>query len=69
MEKFIEIKNLGKMILFVFYDISLICCFCDCFYWLKNGEVVEYGDMMEVMMNYENFLKKKLVKIVDWNKN
>ncbi len=44
MEKFTEIKNSGKTILFVSHDISSIRRFCDRSYWLKNGEVVEYGD-------------------------
>ncbi|HHK2101243.1 TPA: ABC transporter ATP-binding protein [Enterococcus faecium] len=69
MEKFTEIKNSGKTILFVSHDISSIRRFCDRSYWLKNGEVVEYGDTMEVTTNYENFLKKKSVKTVDRNKN
>lgn len=69
MEKFTEIKNSGKTILFVSHDISSIRRFCDRSYWLKNGEVVEYGDTMDVTTNYENFLKKKSVKTVDRNKN
>lgn len=69
MEKFTEIKNSGKTILFVSHDISSIRRFCDRCYWLKNGEVVEHGDTMEVTTNYENFLKKKSVKTVDRNKN
>lgn len=69
MEKFTEIKNSGKTILFVSHDISSIRRFCDRSYWLKNGKVVEYGDTMEVTTNYENFLKKKSVKTVDRNKN
>lgn len=69
MEKFTEIKNLGKTILFVSHDISSIRRFCDRSYWLKNGEVFEYGNTMDVTTNYENFLKKKSIKTVDRNKN
>lgn len=68
MEKFTEIKNSGKTILFVSHDISSVRRFCDSVYWLKNGEVTESGDTMEVTTNYENFLKKKSVKTVERSK-
>lgn len=68
MEKFTEIKNSGKTILFVSHDVNSIRRFCDRTFWLKNGEVVEYGDTMDVTTNYENFLKKKSIKTVDREK-
>lgn len=68
MEKFTEIKNSGKTILFVSHDINSVRRFCDRVYWLKNGEVIESGDTMEVTANYENFLKKKSIKTVDREK-
>lgn len=69
MEKFTEIKNSGKTILFVSHDINSVRRFCDRVYWLKNGVVVEEGDTMEVSTNYENFLKKKSIKTVDREKS
>ncbi len=69
MEKFTEIKNSGKTILFVSHDVNSIRRFCDRSYWLKNGEIVESGDTMNVTTNYENFLKKKSMKTVDREKN
>lgn len=69
MEKFTEIKNSGKTILFVSHDVNSVRRFCDRVFWLKNGEVVESGDTMEVTSNYENYLKKKSIKTVDRAKN
>lgn len=69
MEKFTEIKNSGKTILFVSHDINSVRRFCDRVYWLKNGSVVEEGDTMSVSTNYENFLKKKSIKTVDREKS
>lgn len=68
MEKFTEIKNSGKTILFVSHDVNSIRRFCDRTFWLKNGEVVEYGDTMDVTTNYENYLKKKSIRTVDREK-
>ncbi|MHC5215452.1 ABC transporter ATP-binding protein [Enterococcus sp. LJL128] len=68
MDKFTEIKNSGKTILFVSHDINSVRRFCDRVYWLKNGEVVEEGDTMEVTSNYENFLKKKSIKTIEAEK-
>lgn len=68
MDKFTEIKNSGKTILFVSHDINSVRRFCDRVYWLKNGEVVEEGDVMEVSSNYENFLKKKSIKTIESEK-
>lgn len=68
MEKFTEIKNSGKTILFVSHDVNSVRRFCDRSFWLKNGEVVEHGDTMDVTTNYENFLKKKSIKTVDREK-
>lgn len=65
MEKFTEFRNAGKTILFVSHDINAVRRFCDRVYWLKDGEVVEEGDTMEVTENYDNFLKKKSIKTVD----
>ncbi len=65
MEKFTELRNSGKTILFVSHDISSVRRFCDRCYWLKNGEMVEEGETMEVTENYDNYLKKKSIKSVD----
>lgn len=69
MEKFTELRNSGKTILFVSHDINSIRRFCDRVYWLKNGEVVKSGDTMEVTELYDNFLKKKSITSVDREKN
>lgn len=69
MEKFTELRNSGKTILFVSHDINSIRRFCDRVYWLKNGKVVESGDTMEVTELYDNFLKKKSITSVDREKN
>lgn len=69
MEKFTELRNSGKTILFVSHDINSVRRFCDRVYWLKNGEVVSEGKTMEVTEEYDNYLKKKSIKSVDREKN
>ena len=65
MEKFTEFRNSNKTILFVSHDINSIRRFCDRVYWLKNGEIVNEGDTMEVTEQYDNFLKKKSLTSID----
>ena len=62
MEKFTELRNAGKTILFVSHDVNAVRRFCDRVYWLKNGVVEAEGETMEIT---ENFLKKKSLKTVD----
>lgn len=65
MEKFTELRNAGKTILFVSHDVNAVRRFCDRVYWLKNGVVEAEGETMEITEDYENFLKKKSLKTVD----
>lgn len=65
MEKFTELRNAGKTILFVSHDVNAVRRFCDRVYWLKNGVVEAEGGTMEITEDYENFLKKKSLKTVD----
>ena len=65
MEKFTELRNAGKTILFVSHDVNAVRRFCDRVYWLKNGVVEAEGETMEITETYENFLKKKSLKTVD----
>ena len=65
MEKFTELRNAGKTILFVSHDVNAVRRFCDRVYWLKNGVVEAEGEKMEITETYENFLKKKSLKTVD----
>jgi len=65
MEKFTELRNAGKTILFVSHDVNAVRRFCDRVYWLKNGLVEAEGETMEITEDYENFLKKKSLKTVD----
>ena len=65
MEKFTELRNAGKTILFVSDDVNAVRRFCDRVYWLKTGVVEAEGETMEITETYENFLKKKSLKTVD----
>ncbi|BBM17497.1 ABC transporter ATP-binding protein [Enterococcus malodoratus] len=65
MEKFTELRNAGKTILFVSHDVNAVRRFCDRVYWLKNGVVEAEGETMDITENYENFLKKKSLKTID----
>ncbi|MBU5585351.1 ABC transporter ATP-binding protein, partial [Enterococcus sp. S181_ASV_20] len=48
MEKFTELRNAGKTILFVSHDVNAVRRFCDRVYWLKNGVVEAEGETMEI---------------------
>lgn len=68
MEKFTEFRNSGKTILFVSHDINSVRRFCDRVYWLRDGEIVDEGDTMDVTEKYDNFLKKKSLKSINREK-
>lgn len=64
LEKMNEFKESGKTMIFVSHSITQMRNFCDKILWLEFGKVKEYGDVDEVLPNYERFLNnwKKLSK-------
>lgn len=56
--KMVEFKNSGKTMIFVSHSIGQMRQFCDKILWLEYGKVKEYGEVDEVLKNYEDFLKE-----------
>src|SRR5699024_10600657 len=48
----------GKTMIFVSHSIGQMKQFCEKVLWLEYGMVKEYGDAEEILLSYENFLKK-----------
>lgn len=63
LNKMSEFRQQGKTIFFVSHSIFTIKSFCTKAAWLKDGELIEYGDMNTVVAKYENFLKEEKVKL------
>lgn len=53
-----EFKREGKTIIFVSHSIGQMKQFCTKILWLEFGMVKEYGEVEDVIENYEKFLKK-----------
>lgn len=58
LEKMNEFKAKGKTMFFVSHSIGQMKKFCQKALWLEYGELKAYGDMKEVMPQYEAFLKE-----------
>lgn len=51
-----ELKENGVTILFVGHDVSSIRTFCDLALWLHEGEVIEYGNTLDVTAEYMKYM-------------
>lgn len=51
-----ELKENGATILFVGHDVSSIRTFCDKALWIHEGEMVKYGNVLEVTADYMKFM-------------
>lgn len=58
LEKMNEFKARGKTMFFVSHSIRQMKKFCQKALWLEYGELKAYGDIEEVMPQYEEFLKE-----------
>ncbi len=56
--KMMEFKEKGKTMIFVSHSIGQMKKFCEKILWLEYGRVKEYGDVDEVIPQYEAFLAK-----------
>lgn len=56
-----EFRKQGKTILFVSHDIATVKAFCSSCMWIKNGELMDYGDTGVVVQKYQDFLKEERV--------
>ncbi|GEM02798.1 teichoic acid transport system ATP-binding protein [Halolactibacillus halophilus] len=63
-EKMKEFKAQGKTMIFVSHSINQIKNFCNKVLWLEFGQVKTYGDVDDVIPQYEDFIKdyKKMTK-------
>ena len=54
-----EFRRQGKTILFVSHSLSTVKAFCTRCMWIKNGEMMDYGDTGVVVQEYQDFLKSE----------
>ncbi|MGG0237405.1 teichoic acids export ABC transporter ATP-binding subunit TagH [Bacillus rhizoplanae] len=58
LEKMNEFKGRGKTIFFISHSLDQVKSFCTKAIWLYYGQVREYGDVNEVVANYQSFLRQ-----------
>lgn len=58
-DKMVEIKNRGKIILFCSHSLYLVNMLCDNAIWIDKGRIVEMGSADIVTASYENFCRQK----------
>lgn len=61
-DKMEEFKRQGKTIFFVSHSLFTVKSFCNKCMWIKDGELMCYGETGEIMVQYENFLKEEKAK-------
>lgn len=66
-ERMREFRQQGKTILFVSHSLGTIKAFCTKAMWLHEGKVIDYGDLGDVVVQYENFLKQEKAKLKEQN--
>ncbi|MFB5661496.1 teichoic acids export ABC transporter ATP-binding subunit TagH [Alteribacillus sp. HJP-4] len=57
LDKMHEFKDRGKTMFFVSHSLGQMKEFCNKALWLEFGEVKAFGDMNEIIADYEEFLK------------
>ena len=62
LNKMSEFRRAGKTIFFVSHSLFTVKSFCNKCMWIKNGEVVAYGETGEIIPKYESFLKEEKAK-------
>lgn len=62
LDRMSEFRRQGKTIFFVSHSLFTVKSFCTKCMWIKNGELVEYGDMGPVVAAYQTFLKEEKAK-------
>lgn len=60
--KMSEFRKSGVTIFFVSHSMFQVKSFCTKCAWIKDGELVEYGDMGKVSAMYETYLKEEKAK-------
>ena len=62
LDRMSEFRRQGKTIFFVSHSLFTVKSFCTKCMWIKNGELIEYGDMGPVVASYQTFLKEEKAK-------
>ncbi len=57
LNKMEEFRKKGKTILFVSHDLATIKAFCSSCMWIREGEMVAYGETGGVVQQYQDYLK------------
>lgn len=68
LRKMSEFRTNGKTIFFVSHSLYTIKSFCTKCMWIKDGELIEYGEMKDIVPKYESYLKEEQAKEVNINK-
>lgn len=63
-EKMKQFRQAGKTILFVSHSLFTVKAFCTKGMWIRDGKMVDYGDLGPVMRKYETYLKDEKAKAV-----
>ena len=62
-EKMKQFRKQGKTILFVSHSLFTVKAFCTMGLWINEGNMMAYGDLGSVILQYEDFLKKEKARI------
>lgn len=62
-EKMKQFRKQGKTILFVSHSLFTVKAFCTMGLWINEGNMMAYGDLGSVVLQYEDFLKKEKARI------
>lgn len=62
LEKMSDFKRQGKTIFFVSHSLFTVKSFCSKCMWIKDGELMEYGETGPVVAHYQTFLKEEKSK-------
>lgn len=58
LDKMQEFRNAGKTIFFVSHSVNQVRQFCDKAIWLEYGALRAYGEVEDVLVMYESFVKE-----------
>lgn len=58
LDKIYEFKEANKTIFFVSHNIRQVKEFCTKIAWIEGGKLKEFGELDDVLPNYEKFLKE-----------
>ena len=62
LDRMSEFRRQGKTIFFVSHSLFTVKSFCTKCLWIKDGELMTYGDMGPVVARYQTFLKEEKAK-------